>query len=428
MAYQYKPKFGKGVNQEDNKPKEVVDHRLKLTEKMVGRIQEMLDSLENGIPWNKPFFGGGGWPINAYTGKRYSGGNVVNLASEDFADPRFMTFKQMQLYAAENKIDLKLQKGSKAVWVQKVNEVYETDENGKPIKTADGKVKPFLDENGNKRYFYTYSPVFNCSQIEGMPPYIKNENVFTPVEEAELLSKALQERTGLKVVHSGKAAAYYSPDAHQVHMPNVELFKTTEGYYDTLLHEFGHSTGKALGREFGKFGSVEYAKEELVAELTSSFMALELGIKHESSQHDNQIAYLKSWLKILQDDPTAIYKAAAYASKSVDYQIEHRNEYVKTINITDKKEQSQVQDKELEQLVKVAPDGANHDKQLTPTKPKPVKKVTNLREKILGDTEPKPTTDKQKKGVKSVKNLKEQILGDDKTAKAKKKKSAELVA
>jgi len=75
------------------------------------------------------------------------------------------------------------------------------------------------------------------------------------------------------------------------------------------------------------FGTPDYAKEELIAELTSSFMACELGIPHNPSSHDNHAAYLKSWLGALKDDKTLITKAANQASKATDFQVEHLNAY-----------------------------------------------------------------------------------------------------
>jgi len=80
------------------------------------------------------------------------------------------------------------------------------------------------------------------------------------------------------------------------------------------------------------FGTTEYAKEELIAELTSSFMAVELGIPHNPSSHENHAAYLKSWLSALQADKTLITKAANQASKATEYQIEHLEAYKMTLH------------------------------------------------------------------------------------------------
>ncbi|MGD6771333.1 zincin-like metallopeptidase domain-containing protein, partial [Staphylococcus arlettae] len=83
-----------------------------------------------------------------------------------------------------------------------------------------------------------------------------------------------------KVEHNDGGRAFYSVNQHKVSMPHKEKF-VPGAYYDTLLHELGHSTGPALGRDLsGSFGSAKYAFEELVAELSSVFMSAELGIPH----------------------------------------------------------------------------------------------------------------------------------------------------
>jgi antirestriction protein ArdC len=78
---------------------------------------------------------------------------------------------------------------------------------------------------------------------------------------------------------------------------------------------------------------------KLIAELTSSFMAVELAIPHNPSSHENHAAYLKSWLSALQDDKTLITKAANQASKATEYQMEHLEAYKMSLEL--KNEQAQ---------------------------------------------------------------------------------------
>jgi antirestriction protein ArdC len=130
------------------------------------------------------------------------------------------------------------------------------------------------------------------------------------------------------------------------------LFKSTEGYHDTLSHEIGHSTGKALGRDLtGRFGAEgeagkKYAYEELCAELSSSFMAVELSLKHSPSSHENHSAYLKSWIKALENDKFMLSKASNQASKSTEFQMGKFNEY--KLELDQKNEQEQTQEKAQE--------------------------------------------------------------------------------
>lgn len=316
------------------------DYQKELTDKFIARIEEAISCEENGLKWDKPFFSCNEWPRNALTGEKYHGGNVATLMTEEFSDPRWMTFVQMQEISRSMNAPLHIKKGSKASYIMKVVPAYQKDSDGIVMKDEQGKAFPILDEKGSPKIGFKWYPVFNASQVEGMPPYIQASKEVKPAEEIELLSKALQERTDLKVEHSGMSRAYYSSSKHLVHMPDPSLFKSSEAYADTLLHEFGHSTGPALGRKMGNgFGTTEYAKEELIAELTSSFMAVELGIAHNPSAHENHAAYLRSWLAALQDDKTLITKAANQASKATEYQMEHLEAY--KLSLVQKNEQAQ---------------------------------------------------------------------------------------
>lgn len=319
--------------------KEARDYQQELTDKFVARLEEAEKDIEKGLKWERPFFKTNAWPINALTGERYQGGNVAALLMEDFEDPRWMTFKQMEELSKKLEKPLHLEKGSKASYVMKVVPAYAKGEDGEVLKDSAGRPIPVRDENGKPKIGFKWYPVFNASQVVGMEPYMKeklNDDI-KPHEAVELLSKALQERTGLKVEHSNRTEAYYSPLEHKVHLPNPAWFKSADHYADTALHEFGHSTGKALERKLGgKFGSAEYAKEELVAELTSSFMSVELGIPHDPSTHENQAAYIKSWLQALKNDKTLIFKASTQASKATEYLVGHYEAY--KLDLTQKSE------------------------------------------------------------------------------------------
>lgn len=329
MAYKknYKQKQGET---------EARDYQQELTDKFIARIEEALRSEEAGLAWDKPFFSCNEWPRNALTGEKYRGGNVVTLITAEFSDPRWMTFVQMQELARQMDTPLVIKKGSKASHIMKVVPAYQKDQDGNVLKNAAGQPLMVVDERGQPRIGFKWYPVFNASQIEGMPPYIQPTKDITPSDEVALLSKALQVRTDLKVEHSAVSNAYYSSGRHLVHMPEPHLFKSNEAYADTLLHEFGHSTGPALGRKMGnEFGSTEYAKEELIAELTSCFMSVELGMPHNPSSHDNHAAYLKSWLTVLKDDKNFITKAANQASKATEFQMEHLNAYKQSLLVVD---------------------------------------------------------------------------------------------
>lgn len=114
--------------------------------------------------------------------------------------------------------------------------------------------------------------------------------------------------------------AAYSPEKDVVCMPNRSDLINEEGFVSTLSHETVHATGhkNRLARDFnGKFGSESYAFEELVADIGAGFVAGYLGYDYQFSK--NNLAYIKSWLKVLKNDKKAIFKACSEAQKAFDY-------------------------------------------------------------------------------------------------------------
>lgn len=304
------------------------DYQEELTIKFIVRIEEIIASSDNDLKWHKPFFSSSELPWNALTGEKYHGCNIVSLLSEKWTDPRWMTY--MQMGELGRKLDKKLHvnRGETASFVMKTIPVYQKDEEGEVIKDFSGKPIPVCYKDGTPKLGYKWYAVFNAGQINGLDPYIQPSKAMQPTEEVELLSAALQERTGLTVVHSARSRAMYQVGQHRVHMPEKHLFESEQGYSDCLLHELGHSTGAALNRDMtGDFGSQKYAFEELVAELCSSFMNIEFGLKHDFSSHENSLAYLKSWLEILKMDKNCLIRASNQASKAADYQMEHLRKY-----------------------------------------------------------------------------------------------------
>jgi antirestriction protein ArdC len=111
-------------------------------------------------------------------------------------------------------------------------------------------------------------------------------------------------------------------------MPLRKAFSEAEGFYETMFHEMGHSTGHAsrLNRKEITggiyFGSQDYSLEELVAELTAAFLCAEAGI--DQPVLNNTVAYLRSWLEKLQKEPQAFITAAARAQKAADYILDRK--------------------------------------------------------------------------------------------------------
>lgn len=284
------------------------DHHQNLTDLI---IQKMEESVE----YQKPWFVCELLPYNPVTGTKYKGINVISLMGRGYTDPRFLTFKNIQTLSEQTGETILIKKGEKGIPVFKAMQ--------KVFKKVD-------EETGEESSFSLWNQVyagtvFNATQLTGMPALAETPKIeFKEEEEAEKIVKAMIEMTGLKVEHSPEGRAYYQPEKDRVHMPDRESFKSVAMYYRTLMHELGHSTGHEtrLNRKFvGKFGSPEYAFEELVAELSSYFMGANLGLPYDSQTHENHAAYLKSWIGALKKDKNMIFKAAGQATRSVEFQL-----------------------------------------------------------------------------------------------------------
>jgi antirestriction protein ArdC len=267
----------------------------------------ILAELENGAaPWIKPWssYSGPQHPHNAATGRPYSGCNVVLLWMAQQSDPRFekpkfLTFKQALELGGNVR---KGEKGTKVYFVS----TFDKETTGDTGETNVRRI-PFLKE-------YT---VFNVAQCEGLPEKIDQKPVATNPDERAELADAFMGATLADIRH-GESRAYYRPAGDFVMLPAFEAFKSASSYYSTAFHELGHWTGneRRLNRQLrNRFGSQDYAAEELIAELTSAFLCSEF-------QFDGEIrhaAYIASWIKLLQSDERAFFTAASAAQKAADY-------------------------------------------------------------------------------------------------------------
>jgi antirestriction protein ArdC len=141
--------------------------------------------------------------------------------------------------------------------------------------------------------------VFNVAQCDGLPEKIIKGSFEDPPK------------------HQGEKACYI-PSVDEIHMPSFTKFTSADGYYATLFHECNHwsGAGTRLNRTVkNSFGTVDYALEELVAELGSAFLCAE----HNIDGMLQSASYIESWIKNLKDDPTAFAKAAAAAQRSVNF-------------------------------------------------------------------------------------------------------------
>ncbi len=293
------------------KPKYKQGATLGTTEKILTKHElitnKIIESLEqNIIPWKKP------WnsitPQNMLTKKEYRGINHFLLGMVPTQYPMFATFNQIKAQRGS------VIKGSKSVPVffYKFGKKGETD-----IITNKTNEKSFCMM---KQY-----AVFVMEQTEGLDLslYIDPILDFKPALEAENLVNAFTQSQLLKIENAQNAA--YSPSKDHLIMPLKNQFHSVDAYYSTMFHEIIHSTGhsKRLNREgfdgsYHKFGSKGYAFEELIAEFGASMLASYCGVDTSLEEGQNA-AYIKSWLKKLNDDKTLAYKAASKAQMAVDY-------------------------------------------------------------------------------------------------------------
>jgi antirestriction protein ArdC len=280
------------------------------TKKSVAEIitDAIISKLESGVvPWRKPWNGSANAPRNLVTGKAYRGINAFLLACTGFSSPYFLTFKQVQ--------DRKglVNKGASSFPV-----VFWSNVTVEDHETGDEKNIPFM------RYYR----VFSVEQTNlPIPPITENPLEFNPIEEAERIIAAMP---SCPEIRHGQAKAFYSPTLDYVNMPKQELFESSEKYYSVLFHEVSHSTGhiSRLGRkgvtESTYFGSHEYSKEELIAEMSAAFLCGEIGIIPATL--DNSAAYIQSWLNVLKskDNKNMVINAAGAAQKAFDFILDRK--------------------------------------------------------------------------------------------------------
>lgn len=170
--------------------------------------------------------------------------------------------------------------------------------------------------------FLKYYFVFNVAQTKDLPEVLLHSKE-QPLTEIERDARAEQLLTDLnvKIVHSPGDTACYSPLVDIIRMPFTKQFTTSENYYAVLFHELIHWTGneKRLNRAFGASDSLEYAFEELIAELGSAFLCAHFQIPAPLTSSSE---YIKSWLALLQGDNNYIFKAMRQAERAVNYLIE----------------------------------------------------------------------------------------------------------
>jgi antirestriction protein ArdC len=265
-------------------------------DQITARVVELLS--QGTIPWHKPWNVKRGFPRNLVSKKAYRGINVFLLHALNYESPFWLTYHQAQELGAH------IRKGEKACPVVFWKQLEVEDKESHEIEKI-----PMM------RFYY----VFNLAQVDGLKevPAAEAEAVIT--KPAEIVER-MPQRPEIK---GGFAKAFYSPAGDFVGMPDRERFTGEDEFYSVLFHELTHATGSEsrLNRptitEANGFGSEEYSKEELIAEMGAAFLCGVAGIGERTL--NNSAAYLQNWLTALQNDHKLIVQAAAQAQKAADF-------------------------------------------------------------------------------------------------------------
>jgi antirestriction protein ArdC len=289
------------------------ENRANLYDEVTARIVAELEAGR--YPWVQPWGRAGetgpGLPRNALTGRAYSGVNVLILwgavIEHGWPSQSWLTFRQAQEAGGC------VRKGEHGTTVVYADRFMPEAEKERARETGeDARAIPFL-----KRF-----TVFNVAQCEGLREGLASDPAPLPEREIVPVAEEVIAASGVDF-RIGGDRAFYAPDPDFVQVPPQPAFFAQINYYRTALHELTHATGHAarLGRNLANpFGSKDYAREELIAEMGSAFLCAALGIAPTVRHVD----YIASWLEVLREDNRAIFRAASAASKAADWLLARR--------------------------------------------------------------------------------------------------------
>ena len=269
-------------------------------------------------------------PVNFFTRRAYTGGNSLYLHLEGrrrgYVDTRWATFRQIQKAGG---MVWKGEKSAKILFFDAYKRV--------PLLGDDG--RPQQDENGKRLYsrqprdvpFWRRYSVFNVEQAHGLD--VDRPETPLPDWQPHAHAEAVIEASRINVRHFNINHGSYNLRKDLVALPQPHQFPSADNYYATALHECGHATGHPermnratlidAVRSGAGFGSPAYAREELRAEISAMMTGQQLGLGH---QPQHAAAYTQSWIKVLEDDPREIHRAAADAENISRYLLEPSRE------------------------------------------------------------------------------------------------------
>ena len=285
---------------------------------------ELIDQIKAGVaPFQKPWKPGEQFsPENLSTGKKYRGGNSLYLMSRAIrdgrGDNRWGTYNQIREAGGQVR---KGEKGTQVLFFTDRNSRAAKDEKGQTMKDKEGKT--IYEQQKREKPICKQYTVFNVEQAEGLELKPREAQV-RPDWDAHRDAEKVIAASGPTVVHVAGDRAYYRMADDKIVLPEPSQFPTRNGYYQTALHECGHATGHPdrLNRATLKeglnsgFGSPEYAREELRAEISAMMTGERVGVGHDP---ERGAAYVENWVKVLEKDPHEIHRAARDAQEMTDH-------------------------------------------------------------------------------------------------------------
>lgn len=244
-------------------------------------------------------------PVNLVSKTRYQGFNRFILGLHPSTVPVFMTFEQIK------KLKGSVKKGAESLPV---------------IYFSKTKVETTQEETLTEKtvVFLKYYNVFNIEdttiQLEDLIQNLPEPNSHEKLEAVEPVINDYLSRENIPVRNS-LHENFYRPISDEIHMVDINQFKTPEEYYSVFLHEIVHSTGhqKRLDRlKLKPNRDKDYAFEELVAETAACYLTAHLNIANDKLL-DNSSAYIRSWLTALESNPYFFYQAAKQAEIAANY-------------------------------------------------------------------------------------------------------------
>ena len=281
--------------------------RVSIYDEVTARV---IAEMEQGrLPWVKPWTESGvslGLPRSAATRKPYSGINILILwdaaMTHGYAAQEWLTLRQC------NELGGRIRKGEHGTVACYADSFIPKAERERAAQDGD---------DPNRVSFLKRFILFNVEQCDGLPAHIVLPSAPHPTGDIWAQADSFAAATGAAIREGGGEACYNSTDDF-IRIPPAASFISAEDYGATLYHELGHWTAhpSRLNRDLhNRYGSTAYAREELIAELTSAFLCAGFGIVPKVRHAD----YLAHWLAILKEDSRAIFHAASQASKASDF-------------------------------------------------------------------------------------------------------------